>query len=63
MTDLVLNICGIDFNFSSFEEINPFFKRVINQIRQMNYTAFQSETFYHFEAGLQDILSERNQHA
>jgi V/A-type H+-transporting ATPase subunit A len=62
MTDLVLNICGIDFNFSSFEEINPFFKRVINQIRQMNYTAFQSETFYHFEAGLQDILSERNQH-
>lgn len=62
MTNLVLNICGIHFNFSSFEEVNPYFKRVINQIRQMNYTAFQSESFYHFEAGLQDMLAERKEH-
>ncbi len=59
MTDLVLGICGRHYQFDSFEEVNPYFKRIINQLKQMNYSAFESEQFRDFEAGLEEILAER----
>lgn len=59
MADLVLDICRYHYNFESFEEVNPFFKRVINQMKQMNYSEFESEAFRNFETGLKQILAER----
>lgn len=59
MADAVLGICEMPFQFDSFEGVNPFFKRVINQMKQMNYSEFDSEQFRNFEAGLKDILKER----
>ena len=48
-----------DFDFDSFEEVNPYFKRIINTFKQMNYSEFQSEHFKKFEAEVKDIINER----
>ncbi|HSV77171.1 MAG TPA: V-type ATP synthase subunit A [Bacteroidales bacterium] len=59
MLEKVLWICRSDFGFDSFEEVNPYFKRVINQIKQMNYSEFESEAFATYEKGLENIIQER----
>ncbi len=45
MLDLVLDICSKDYEFEDFEKCRAFFKDLINTLRQMNYSEFQSETF------------------
>ena len=59
MLDKVIDIYETDFEFDSFEEVNPFFKRIINQLKQMNYSEFQSEQFKRFENELYKIIEER----
>lgn len=59
MLDLVLNICNTPLEFDSFDEVNPFFKRVINTLKQMNYSEFESEAFNNFEKELIATLKER----
>ncbi len=58
MTDLVLDIYNHEFHFDSFEEVNPYFKRVINQLKQMNYKPFQSDTFEQLRKELDELLAE-----
>ncbi len=55
----VLQVCDMDFKFDSFEEVNPYFKRVINQYKQMNYSEFQSDNFDTNKAELEKIIEER----
>lgn len=59
MVNLVLNICGSNFNFDDFEEVGNYFKRMINLLRQMNYQEFNSEKFKAIEAELQTLIAER----
>jgi len=59
MVELVVSICKTTFRFDSFEEINPFFKRVINQLKQMNYSLFESEQFKNNEKELELLIQER----
>jgi V/A-type H+-transporting ATPase subunit A len=59
MVDKVLEIYNTDFEFDSFEEVNPYFKRMINTLKQMNYSGFMSEEFKRFEEELQNIIAER----
>jgi V/A-type H+-transporting ATPase subunit A len=59
MLDKVINIYETNFDFDSFEDVNPYFKRIINQLKQMNYSEFQSEQFKHFENELYKIIEER----
>jgi len=55
----VLKICEADFEFESFEEINPYFKRIINLYKQMNYSEFKSIEFNNFEKELETVILER----
>ncbi len=55
----ILDICDKDFIFDNFEEVNPFFKRMINLLKQMNYSEFRSEAFTNFEHELDSVISER----
>ena len=57
--NMVLDVVRSDFDFDSFEEVNPYFKRIINTFKQMNYSEFQSEHFKKFEAEVKDIINER----
>jgi V/A-type H+-transporting ATPase subunit A len=57
MLKKVLGISDIDFKFDSYEEVAPFFKSVINYLRQMNYSEFQSDKFNKFEKELEELMS------
>ncbi len=59
MLEHVLNICNTEFNFESFTEVDIYFKRIINQYKQMNYSEFKSEKFIKHEKELLKIIDER----
>jgi V/A-type H+/Na+-transporting ATPase subunit A len=59
MMDLVLDICDINFTFDSFNEVGGYFKRLINELKQMNYSEFQSENFKKYEKELKNIIEEK----
>ncbi|MBZ4675559.1 MAG: ntpA [Anaerophaga sp.] len=58
MLEKVLGIVDTDFEFKHFEEVGDFFKRLINQFKQMNYSEFQSDNFKGFEKELDEMLKE-----
>lgn len=45
MLTKVLEICNMKFDFEDFEQCSAFFKEVINIMRQMNYSEFNSDKF------------------
>ncbi len=45
MLDLVMDICRKEFEFEDFEKCREYFKNLINELRQMNYSVFGSEDF------------------
>jgi V/A-type H+-transporting ATPase subunit A len=55
---VVKNICEKDFSFGSFEEVAPYFKKLINSLKQMNFSEFDSVQFKEFESELQVTLAE-----
>jgi V/A-type H+-transporting ATPase subunit A len=59
LLETVLGICEIDFNFESFDEVNPYFKRIINVLKQMNYSEFKSDKFNQYLTELGTIIDER----
>jgi V/A-type H+/Na+-transporting ATPase subunit A len=60
MLRLLIGICNTNFNFDSFTEIDSYFKRIINTLRQMNYSEFKSDNFSKFEADLKSIINEKS---
>lgn len=59
MMDKVLDIYDTEFKFDHFEEVNTYFRRIINEMKQMNYSGYKSEKFNNYEKELEDIISER----
>ncbi|MFP4365672.1 MAG: V-type ATP synthase subunit A [Bacteroidales bacterium] len=55
----VLDVYETEFEFGSFEEVNPYFKRIINEFKQMNYSEFESEQFKKHEKELLNIIDEK----
>ncbi|MBN2166960.1 MAG: V-type ATP synthase subunit A [Marinilabiliaceae bacterium] len=56
MLNKVLSVANSSFRFNGFEQVSDFFKRVINQLKQMNYSQFQSDTFVKYEGDLDEML-------
>lgn len=59
MAEKVLSVTDTNLSFSSYEEVNPYFKRVITTLKQMNYSEFESGQFKQYEEELAQILEER----
>ena len=59
MADKVMDICRMEFEFEGFVEVSDFFKVLINALRQMNYTLFQSEDFRAAEEKVNALVSQR----
>src|SRR6056297_316844 len=59
MVDSVLDVYHTKFSFEHFEEVNEYFKRVIDQMRQMNYSEFESDKFKQYEKDLEKLIEER----
>ena len=45
MLELVLKVHAMEFKLEGFEEISDYFKRVINQLKQLNYSEYESDEF------------------
>jgi len=58
MVNKVLDLTDEEVFFRSYEEVSPFYKEVINLLKQMNYSPFESEDFKNFEKELQDIFEK-----
>ncbi len=59
MVDKIMEVVDAPFEFESFEEVQPFYKRIIDKLRQMNYSEFESEQFRQNESDLKEIVAER----
>ena len=59
MLGMVLDVVHSEFDFDSFEEVNPYFKKIINTFKQMNYSEYQSEQFKKYESEVKEIINER----
>ncbi|HOO84535.1 MAG TPA: V-type ATP synthase subunit A [Prolixibacteraceae bacterium] len=57
----VMDICKTNFSFDSFTEVDSYFKRIINQLRQMNYAEFKSNSFNDYDKELTAIINERRE--
>ncbi|MDP4202985.1 MAG: V-type ATP synthase subunit A [Bacteroidota bacterium] len=56
MLNLVMDICRTKFDFSNFNDVMDYFKRMINICKQMNYSEYQSEAFNGYLKELKEML-------
>ena len=59
MLDLVLDICDYDFSYDGFEEVMPFFIKIVNLAKQMNYSEFESPDFKKFQDEMMSLVEDR----
>ncbi len=59
MLEKVLELVETKFEFSKFEEVALYFRQLINMLKQMNYSAFESEQFRGYEEQLESLINER----
>jgi len=59
MLNIVLKLCSADYTFEEHEEIAPYFKKIINALRQMNYSEFDSDAYRDFHAKVEAFADER----
>ncbi|MBF0360395.1 MAG: V-type ATP synthase subunit A [Oligoflexia bacterium] len=59
MFELILKIADYNFDFNSFEEIQDYFKNIINIIKQMNYCEFNSQKFSEYQNKLNTLISTK----
>ncbi len=59
MLEKVYEVYHTEFNFDSFEEVNPYFKNIINKLKQMNYSVFESDEFFKFDKEFYNVIDER----
>ena len=59
MLEKVISIVKMDFEFQKFEEVATYFRKVINLLKQMNYSEFESDQFGDYEKQLESMLKER----
>lgn len=59
MFNAVLDVCDKSFTHKDFEECSAFYKLLINNFRQMNYSEFNSDTFTTYMKKNSEMVDER----
>ncbi len=59
MFEKIMNICDKQFVFVDFEECISYYKKLINVLKQMNYSEFKSDDFVKYEKQAEQILDEK----
>ena len=57
MLDLVLEICDKDYQFEDYEKCREFFKTLINELRQMNYSPYEGEQFWAYNESVKKMTA------
>ncbi|HNP51249.1 V/A-type H+-transporting ATPase subunit A [Nitrosomonas aestuarii] len=55
----VMDVCHIEFDFQLFDEIAPYFKKIIDKLKQMNYSEFQSNEFNQYLEALGKLINQK----
>lgn len=63
MLDKVMGICRHPFKFADFNEVSIFFKELINLLKQMNYSPFESDDFKKYEARCEELIANQDKKA
>jgi V/A-type H+-transporting ATPase subunit A len=63
MVELVLDICTREFEFRNFEEMAGYYKKLINVLRQMNYSAYESDDYNKHHREVLELLREKQAEA
>lgn len=63
MLDRVIKICHTELDFEDFNEVSSFFKKLINYLKQMNYSEFQSEDFKKYQQQYEQLIEQQSTHA
>ena len=58
MLNLILNVVVINFKFDNFEIIADYFKKIIDMVKQMNYSEFKGSNFLNFQNDLNKLIME-----
>ena len=58
MLDLVAKICHTGFEFEDFNQVTAFFKGLINVLKQMNYSEFESDDFKKYLAQCEEMIAK-----
>lgn len=61
MFTMVMDICSHSFDFVDFEECASYYKRLINALRQMNYSEFETDEFNKYLSQSQAIIAEKEE--
>jgi V/A-type H+-transporting ATPase subunit A len=56
MVHKVLGICEQEFDFTHFEQVSSLFKKLINAMKQMNYSEYNSSAFKQHENTVEELL-------
>lgn len=59
MMSLVIDIIQDEYDFENFEMVSRYFRSLINILKQMNYSEYESEEFKKFEVELKEALKNR----
>ncbi len=63
MFALLMDICAENFAHKDFEDCSVFYKELINLIRQMNYSQFDSPQFKEYDAKVRKAVADRPKEA
>jgi V/A-type H+-transporting ATPase subunit A len=59
MLSKVLEVVDKNYSFDHFEDVSSFFKQIINEFKQMNYSEFKTDKFFQHQEALEKLISER----
>ena len=59
MLELVLKVHTMEFKLEGFEALAAYFKRIINQLKQLNYTEYESDEFKEILHEFEAIIKEK----
>ncbi len=59
MYNMVLEVCRSSFDLADFNECSQFFKGIINNFRQMNFSEWKSEAFEQYRAKVETAINEK----
>lgn len=59
MLKLVMDICRRDFSFEDFNEVMHFFRELINQLKQMNFSVFNGSEFNGYLERVRKMVEEK----
>lgn len=59
MLEKIIGMVNTDFSFEKFEEVALYFRKLINVLKQMNYSEFETDQFKEYEDQLESLINER----